>query len=228
MKRSFTVLLVPAIFISLNSCNKCDQMYVADFTFSSKDLSINPYTGSEMLVFKDLNGDSLILANGWRHNDPYTRYQYDYETAKLDNHGCQGDYFTADYNRSGFISDSASGKAIINIDLSFPFLFNHPVYYKNFRLNFHQGENITSFSGDFKFNNDTLYNYPEKHDSIVAFHQHVNVGPKTYTNVYELYGHNGDPRNDEWYSTAWYSVTEGLVGVRSNFGKLWYLDKLIR
>ena len=229
MKKSIFPFITIAVFVIwFSSCRKCVQHQIADLKFTPKDLSINPYTGNEILIFKNLNGDSIVLSKGVRKLERYTRYQYDNETAKLDHHGCQGDYFTADEDRSGFNTNPDDSITSFLINLNYLYTLDNPNSDKIIWLLFHQGNNNSGFWGNFRFNDDSLFNYPAKIDSIVAFHNQINIGPKSFTNVYELYGHNEDTRNPEWFSTAFYSVTDGFCGVKSNFGQIWYLFKKVQ
>jgi hypothetical protein len=225
MKNFLLISVVIGLLIVLcTSCYKCAQNQTANLSFTPNDLRINPYTGFETLIFKNLYGDSIVFSHGKRETEQYTQYQYDYETAKLDHHGCQGDYFTAQKNWTVFQTNSVENGSNLDINLYFIYTLYNPASGKMINLFFFHGKDNSGFDGDFLFDNDTLYNYNINHDSIVAYHNVLTLGPKQYTNVYELYCHNGDPRNQEWFSIAYYSMKTGFCGFRSNFGAVWYLE----
>ena len=91
-------LLILLLLILFSSCYKCEQQQTATLRFTNDELKINPYSGNELLIFKDINGDSIAFPKGVRDTRNMRIYQYDYEAAKFDHHGCQGDYFDSDIN----------------------------------------------------------------------------------------------------------------------------------
>jgi len=227
MKNSiFQFMMIATLAFWVSGCKKkCVQNQVADLKFTAKDLGINPYSGTETMTFKSLAGDLLVLSAGGRQLDRRTVYQIDNETAKLDHDGCQGDYFTSDEDMMTFKTNPDDSMTFIYINLYFRYTFEYPVSDKNIFLFFYHGNHNSGFGGNFRFNNDSLFNYPAKLDSIVGYHSQVTIGPKTFTNIYELYSHNEDTRNTEWFPIAYYSLKDGFCGVKSNFGTVWYLDK---
>jgi len=229
MKKSILQLtLAILLLLVISSCNKCVQHEIATLKFSQNDLSINPYSGNEILIFKNLNNDSIVLAKASRGTEGYTRYQIDYEEAKEYHHNCQGDYFTSETNWTEFGTIPDDSITSVRINLDFNYTLNNPTSDKNIWLFFYHGNDNSGFWGNYKFNNDSIINYSKKTDSIVAYHTQINIGPKVFNNVYELYAHNEDDRNQEWFSIAYYSIKEGFCGVKSNFGKVWYLDRKIK
>lgn len=226
MKRNIFQFIINTIFLfCLCSCNNCIQHEITNLTFTAKDLSVNPYTGNEILTFKKLNGGSFVLSKGSRGKERNTIHQIENQDAKEYHHGCQGDYFTEESNWLVFETNPNDSITLVQINLDFTYTFQNPTYDKQIRLFFYHGNNNSGFDGRFKFSNDSIFDFPDKTDSIVNYYTSINIGPKSFSNVYELYCPNGDTRNDEWFSTAYYSVTEGFCGVKSNFGELWYLDK---
>ncbi len=229
MKLTLHNLLFLVLIIWISSCNRCDQHQVANFQFTKDELKINPYSGDELLIFKDFNGDTISFPRGVRYTKYMRFYQYDYETAKLDHHGCQGVYFDADIN---YMSKYNEGLArSFDINLYFRYSLNNPTSDKAFELFiFITAQPHLSFHGYYYFKVDTLLNIKTNDqynkDSIVGYHPQWTSGTKIFYNVYELYCHKGDPRDTAWISTAYYSITEGLVGFRTTFGKSWYLDKI--
>ena len=208
----------------LTSCKKkCTQDLVGHSILTGGDRSINPYLGSENVKFKTTNGDSFSFTNGLREFGSKTEYEFDaWQAEELG--GCRGNYVYNDYDICTFNSQNDSQK--IEIYLTNSYIFGVPTEGKQIRFLFDTKEkNITHFLALFNFSNDTLFNTVNKFASIISYHDTIGIGPKTFFKVYELYAFNTDARNIEWYKTAYYSLVEGFVGVRSNLGKLWYLDK---
>jgi hypothetical protein len=178
------------------------------------------------LTFKNLNGDSVIFPSGVRKTEINEFHKYDYETAKVDHNGCQGDYFDADYN--WMIKNTNVSNSRLDIHLNFLYTLSNPTTERELWLYFWFDtiSPIYCFWGYYRFKFDTLYNEPYKGDSIVSYKPLITIGPKTFNNVYELFCVNPDDRQQEWISIAYYSINQGLVGFKSHFGKTWYLDKI--
>ena len=217
------VCILSLVFFSCKK--KCEQNQIVDLKFTQNDLIINPYSGDEVLIFKNLAGDSLTFNNGRRYNDRYTEYQIGYEEAKLYNSGCQGDFFNADKNVTIFWRIPHDSETNLSITLYFLYSFKNPTLKTSINLFFFHGRDITGFDATFEFRKDSLFNFPGKPDSIVAYHDQIMIGTKTFYRVYELSCQNGDLRNLEWFKIAYYSITEGYLGFLSNLGQLWYLDR---
>ena len=216
----FLLILISALIIG---CHKqCVENQIKELKFSKEDLSVNPYDSSEKLVFKSPTGDSIILSGGFRQSEINTIHKIDFEEAFTYYNGCQGDYFTSEHNYMS-LHDSSVNTSGIHIELYFHYAFNNPTDDKGIWFIFSQGEHISSFYGRYLFNHDSLFNEKGRWDSIVAFHKQINIGSKSFTNIYELYSHNPDSQNSEWFKTAYYSIQKGFCGVRSNFGTLWYI-----
>ena len=196
---------------------------IAELKFTTEDLSINPYDSSEKLVFKNLIGDSIILSKGYRNTKKFTIHKIDFEEAYNYYNGCQGDYFTSEHNYLSLQDSSVNNSGTILIELYFHYSFSNPTDDKGIWLVFSQGKHISSFDGGYLFSHDSLFNERGSLDSIVTFHNQINIGSNSFKNVYELYSQNPDSRNSEWFKTAYYSIQKGFCGVRSNFGTLWYL-----
>jgi len=226
MKSASSFLFLLVVFFSLlTGCKKyyCNQEEVAYLTLSQEDLKIDPYSGKETLVFKNLNGELIKLNNGTRYSTTDTRFEYAQEYANEYHDGCKGDYYTKESDYLGLQSLNDSNSIMIN--LGYSYTFDYPDTEKKIMLFFDtQDSKGWCFLGSYKFRHDSILGNHTGGDSVVAYHDKVTIGPKTFNNVVELYTHCPSPRAVEWFCTAYYSVTEGFVGIRSNLGKLWYLD----
>jgi hypothetical protein len=200
---------------------KCNQQEIANLKFTPGDRAIIPYSGNETLTFKNYFGDSIVFEKGSKKITSNVDYQYTRHEALAFN-DCQGNYITYEQDELDFYS--SVGYGYLQIILSNSCSFADPKSGKYIVFNFFLGDSVNlHFDAIFQFSNDTLFDYPNKNDSIVAYHYQITIGPKTYSDVYELYQNNINPEYNDWYKTAFYSTIDGLVGLRTNYGKLWYL-----
>jgi hypothetical protein len=213
-----------------SGCYKCDQQLVATLKFTPEELRINPYSCTEVLHFKSIDGQTVYFPKGVRQTECREIHKYDYETAKLDYHGCQGDYYITDYN--WMVKTDSLSNSRFDINLSFRFTLDKPTSDMGFDLYFWiKVPESLCFWGFYNFTSDSILNYYNNYsnldykDSIVTFHPTFELGPTIFYNIYELYCHNPDHRDTTWISTAYYSIKDGLVGFKTNFGKTWYLEK---
>lgn len=221
----FLLLYCFCCIATLSDCNKvkCVQHEVAYLPFTEGDRSIIPYTGNEILIFKDTIGDSIIFEKGLKTISSKVEYEYSDHEAEEHNY-CRGDYITSENDEIDFYSKIGSG--YLQILLFNGAYFKNPKSVKLILFNFQPGDDVSlRFDADFMFSNDTLFNKPNNLDSITGFHHQIIIGSKTFTNVYELYGYNHVSDSNEWYKTAFYSLIDGLVGLRTNSGRLLYLDR---
>jgi hypothetical protein len=228
MRTVILLLIIIIISLPFSGCKKCVQNQIADLKFTQDELKIDPYTGNELLTFIGSSGDTVLFHNGSRLNSHLRIYQYDYETAKLDHDGCQGDYFEIDQDQMMMYDDTL--ETHLYIFLNFQYSWSSPSNEKIFKLSFGQSKQLfIYFNGSFKFNVDTLLNITMTSqyykDSIIAFHPIWKSGPNTFNNVYELYSHQPDNRYTPWISIAYYSINEGLLGFKTTSGITWNLKK---
>jgi hypothetical protein len=228
MKPKGLIKLLLFSFLSiLSSCNKepCDESAVANLILTESDRKINPYSGNEVLVFKNMNNDSFEMNLGAKKSGTHVQYRYAQDYADQYHDGCQGNYFTSDYEYFSVRSSNDSNLIMINLGNSYS--FDYPTSNKKVFLFFDTKDSKGwCFAGTFNFSNDSLIDNPKNnYDSIVAFHDQIVIGPKSFKNIFELYTPCPSPRCTEWFCTAYYSITDGFVGLRSNFGKIWYLDE---
>lgn len=229
MKSLFLLLCSCVGFLALlSNCSNnskenwqpCIHNERAKLTFNQGDRSITPYTGNETLIFKDTIGDSMVFEKGAWNIGFNVEYEYTLHEAQEHNN-CTGDYITVEKDDLNFYAKE--GKAYLHFSISNSYTFDHPESIKYFDITFVPDTLEMYFSALYKFSNDTLFPYPNNHDSIVNFHNQITLGPKTFSNVYELYAIHIPTNVPEWYNRAYYSTLDGLVGLRTNNGRLLYL-----
>jgi len=214
------------LFVYFSSCKKCTQNELANLKFTTEDLSINPYTPNELLVFKNLTGDSIVFPQGKR--DTYSSTYHQNPDADY-NHTCPGNYYSKETNQTDFYTISGTVSPYLGITLDFQFSFSSPVYDKSIFLEFFgPNKDISGFYGIYLFKTGSLFNYPKGIDTIVGKHSQLTIGPRTFTNVYELLGTHMNEGHSEWFSICYYSIEEGFCGFKSNYGTIWYLDRKVK
>jgi hypothetical protein len=229
MKKIIDVVLLVTIWVLCTNCNKkCVETQIAVLKFTQNELSINPYDGAEILTFKNSDGDSIVFPKGTRKTEVQVITKISSGDAMEYHNGCTGDYFNKDYNWMEKINEDYHSR--FDINLKFLYSFEHPIMDKEIELFFYSWVNSQpggdGFDGFYKFKVDTIYNELYPGDSIVSYYNVLAIGPKAFNNVYELCCENPDTRNKEWFSIAYYTIKEGLVGFKTNFGQTWYLDKI--
>ena len=226
--KSFTLsLFIPVLLLAFcPGCmkTKCNQREIAHLTFTEEDLSINPYNGNEVLYFKSTDRESVVFSNGSRITKTYQEFKYDVEDAKEYHDGCRGDFFSKEYDYTDFRAQNDSNRMSVTLSNTYSFYQPQSVNYINL---FFETSSLKGwgFSVSFEFRNDSLVDSEYMVDTIVAYHDQVTIGPKSYTGVIEIFAHQPLSACTEWFSTGYYSIKEGFVGFRTNTGITWYLDK---
>jgi hypothetical protein len=224
---SFLLKICFAAIIFFSGCKKkCDQTEIADLRFTTEDFNINPYTENESLTFKDLTGDSIFFNRGTRETSSFTYYQITDDYLIEENNGCRGNYFTLERDNTDFHSNTtANYLSEIQIELGYNFSFSDQTPSKYIYFGIYDNQSNTDFLEACHFTNDSLFNSGND-NSIYAYHNQISIGPRTFSNIYELHGNNHG-NNSEYFTTAYYSITKGFCGFKTNLGKTIYLDKTV-
>jgi len=211
MKR-FLVLAALMLLCSLTfvQCKRCHDKFIGELDFTPTDLNIVPYNGAVKLIFKDSLGDSIIYQGTGRHSDIINPYHETYHDDP-----CFGDYYTYEQNYTDFYSNGSDGEIRIYLTRYFKTAFSSPEG-KSFDLSISYNKSGSYFfNSSFYFDDLKLSEFRD--NTIMAINDTLQLGPKTFYSVYTL---------DDGYTNlniAYYSVSEGLVGFKSNDGHLWYL-----
>jgi hypothetical protein len=191
--------------------------------FSQKELDMIPYKGNETLVFKSTTEPFLSYTGTQRTTQSGIYYE---DLKNVEETHCKGTYY---YTQSSWIEfRSATGGYDLITEMYFTSLFDSGFIKGIFILGLNlKIDSIRNFSGQYVFASDTLYN--GLHNAVYGtmikgFHSSLQLGQKSYSNVYELDGDYGSPNITEWISSVYYCFSNGLVGFRTNKGKLWYLE----
>jgi hypothetical protein len=218
----FLGVLISSLLL-ITSCKKCHENELSSVQFSQNELNMIPYKGNETLVFKSTT-EPFLSYNG---TERITQSGIYYEDLKnVEETHCKDTYY---YSQSSWIDfRSAHGDYNLRTEMYFTNLFDSG-YIEGIFI-FGLGLNINSirdFSGQYVFESDTLYSgkYIEGFSKIIkGFYSTIQLGQKSYHNVYEFDGDYSSPNATEWISSVYYCFSDGLVGFRTNKGKLWYLE----
>jgi hypothetical protein len=203
--------------ILLISCeNKCENSQVADLKFSDEDLKINPYIGKERLTYFSSANDTIVFQEGERSSTSQ-KYLTDPNSPES---ACRNNYYYGEINSMDKYDENSFFKIIL--------CYEYADFYKNdlkkqFLLQIFIKKLDASYYGSFSFGQDTLMRGTSiSSDSIVDFQMTKVIGPKTFYEVYELYGQKQGPKDTAWISTVYYSIQQGLVGFQTNNGNVYF------
>lgn len=219
--KNLPLILVTILFLSIfTSCKNrgCPpDEKVGKFNLTDLNKSYNPYSGTEKLIFKNSNGDSLTLKAN--EGKAVTRDQICIEEICTEpkikgNTTCK--YIASETHRFLFRDDNQT----MLIDLLFGTdntQKNAQKFYSFIRLGFSKGNYITSagkitdvhFTGSFDEEATILNNFLIEKNSI-------ELNGKTFNNVYTF---------EEEPLKYYYTKDQGLVGFSDPDGT-WHLDRV--
>lgn len=223
MKKNILFLAFLAITLSsifFIQCHKgCESKNLGELKFSPTDLAIVPYNGTEHLIFRDSLGDSICYdSTGIRSTQE--RWPI-YETGDPE---CPGDNYYCDVNYTHFNTHLEGNihQSMIWFDLEFiPFSANMK---KNIYFHvFYQKTKTWFFSGDFNFENLALYNTSQSDAIVFSINDSLMIGPRKFYNVYIL-EQIKKPDKAENLKYLYYTISNGIVGFKTEEGHLWYLS----
>jgi hypothetical protein len=198
---------------------------LGDKRFTETDLKINPYTGTEILVFKDTIGDSLCFICEGRLSS-YNHYIYEHYDPESYS-GCMGDYYKLEQNTTHFYGGADYSGINIDIGIGNPFLETKK--YIDIYV-FYQDTKNWSFGCNFNFDSLSLINVTppaygyDPGGLVLCFNDSLSVGNIIHYSVFTLLQTNGPPLSSESnLKTVYYSIKKGIVGFKTDEGHLWYL-----
>jgi hypothetical protein len=208
MKKIIFILIIAGLCIFIFKQCKKDSC-LGTLKFSDEIINSIPYHGGEHLVFRDSLGDSttFIIEN--------PIYSFIKRT-ELNNN----DYYMIE---SCVISP-------INIYFQFnldPYESPNQIVFRIASFCFNNHSEIKYFfGGEWKYESGKLYQ--SEPASKITYNDSITIINKTFYSVYDLegYAYNGD--STEVYSDIYYSIQQGIVGVKTMNGngkvRRWYLE----
>ncbi len=218
MKRTgFFICFLLLCILIFNQCKKRELgKLLGTYSFTQQDLKIVPYSGGEILTLVDSLGDTIHYnIQTPKYTDSIKVYNFDHEITP-DNIDYE-DYY---YVEEAQIFDH-DGAFLIELHFTSP--FETPLL-KLFYIETHikSHPEINSFEcTSCEFDNGNLYQFSDPlfyNDSITL------VNHKFYY-VYRLTSTNFDAGSStENIQFLYYSVNQGLVGLRTTTGHIWRLN----
>jgi hypothetical protein len=215
---------LPAVFfqflllaIATTSC--CNSELIRNVHFSPQALAINPYTGTDEIHFRSLQGDSLVLTGDYRTSESYEHYPYAKEGTD-----CKGDYVEMEKNITQLTSTSYEWRFKISLDFYYYPSYDSAAPYIRFESN-----NLSDSSYDNEtsrgafFWTDTIYDRGMFLNNYYDYHPEVSIGPNSYENIYEFFLIQAYSLHNDWVDTLYYSIQTGIVGFKTHLGETWYL-----
>ncbi len=207
MKNSIFLILL--LFIS--SC--CDSDLINTISFTQDELAVNPYNGSEVLIFKDDSGKTITYSNGYRRSTT--------EKVSECDGGCCDYYNLVRNNIALFESTYMESNLQVIIVNDFdkytgtkgsPLISFAWCYYENTPLGV-----VTSFGGL------PVDSVKEKALAKGWYRDTIYLRNRLFYDVISLPGNCSKP--DKLHGdTIYFSETEGIVGLRFSDGNLWVIQ----
>jgi len=213
MKKLIFISIIVALCLFLfQQCKKERNKNLGTIYLTEQEKSIIPYHGGEHLVFKDSLGDSAII-NVAPPVDTFIKRN----KSNTDN------YYLTEVNLvrpfiillGYFPTQTGSGSDLILSIVNFHF-DNHP-------------EIHLDFSGDWSYNSGKLYytTYGSWGWCGIKYMDSVTIVNKKFYSIYELSGYPISDGYPEMYKNIYYSVQQGIVGIKTMDGygafRRWYL-----
>jgi hypothetical protein len=213
--KTYLLIILSSVFVlvTFTQCRRCVQNQLQTQSFTPNERTIFPYKTNDLFVFKSLSNGSTYSLKVIDRKNEYSTY-YENGPFSSDNN-CPGNYYKSEYCKVQFdfyvcslyqsMSDNFNQKSEKTLDLSFGF----------------PTDPILGFNGNYSFESDSLQNGI---NNIISYHNSITLGPKTFTNVYELQGDTIGYQNDEYLRIGYYSFQLGFVGFKTDKGAIWYLN----
>jgi len=218
-KTVLLLLFVTITMLMFVQCKKCKSKQLDDKNFTDLERQIIPYNGTETLVFKNLNGDSICFTGQGRT----TRMNSNVEYPDHHEDECAGDRRNSESINVTFRCGNTD--STISIVLYFIKPFGE---FENLKIIIFDCSNIfDNFYAIYGFYGDTILNTHLYYDctynynyNITGYFNSLTLANKTYSNVYEFMIFNGHGR------TLYYTRLQGIVGCKEMSGIIWYLDRI--
>jgi hypothetical protein len=220
MKR---VILLIVFFIlcilTFNHCKKCKTKQLETLLYSTTDLKINPYNGTEKLHYIDSIGDSIIYYPNGR-KDSLVR-----GSSRNEDRDCPPEYWRySEANDTKFTGDNLHEYIEVKFQF-FSYMSEPEVIRKGIEIDVcYQDSQFWYFTGSFEFDNLNLSNINTTYSEVAAFNDSIFIGPTKHYNVFTLIQNKTQSANQN-LKTVFYNISEGIVGFKTDTGLLWYLKE---
>jgi hypothetical protein len=200
--------LVACMLMLVFGCG-CEREMIDEIKFTSSELSVNPYRGNESLTFKDDNGNSIIYTGQFRTID----------TRKIDGciECCEDYYNVESVENTYFTSDYMESNLQVIITMNFDLETNERKPFVFFVWDYYE---IKPYATGTSFMGLPIESMKTSAMEDGIYRDSITLRNRTY---YEVYASPGQPSHPERLhgDTLYYSVSEGIIGMRFSDGNLW-------
>jgi hypothetical protein len=216
MKRLvFLQLLVGFALLLFVGCKDCNPKELGTINLSQTDLSILPYVGSELIVFKDSVGDSICF----KSNSGRKSYFMQWPEHSFEQNQCMPDFYYVESNEVKY--DVVGTYGFLKIEL----YFNNGVsnIKKNIKITIaYNDSQDRSFICSYRFDALEISVSSYGDSGVALYNDSLMVGPNKLPDIYTMM-HNYNPIGTGNQNKVYYNIIRGIVGFKSSDGHLWYL-----
>ncbi len=212
-------LLICFLFFCIlifNQCKKREQgKLLGTYSFTDQDLKIVPYLGGDFITMIDSLNDTIHYKIGNTfHKTTIRAYNPDHYVNQ-DNVDYE-DYYALER------ADMGDTQGSLGFELDFTTPFKEPVKkYIIINLSIKSHPEICYFMSTYDFDNGNLYQYVDE----LSYNDSINLVNHKFYSVYKLTSHALDiGSSTDSISNLFYSVNQGLIGLRTKKGHTWRLN----
>lgn len=221
IKTALIVLFASSFIIIFNSCNKCHTKNKGELKITNADLSILPYAGNEVLVYKDSIGDSICFSPEKYRETLTSKHHY----TEWDQGHCEPDYYVTEMNYTSFKGSNSDNK------MDFSLYFYDPFdEVENKQINialFYKDTEKWEFYCNYRFSDGRIMeNNPNIGNHLLEFNDTLTVGFRKYDSVYTLI-QTVFPSSYKNLKYVYYTTSKGVVGFKTENGHLWSLPPIV-
>ncbi len=199
------------LILVLSSC--CKPKLIDTIRFTEDELSVNPYNGSEKLVFVDNNGITITYDNGWRRIN----------TMEIDecDGGCCDYYLVECYDNTLFESTYMKSNLHVIISNSFDkYLGIKGTPFIHFAWDYYE---ILPYVTVTSFGSLPVDSMKEKGIEYGIFKDSLILRQKMFYEVFTFPGNC--PYSDRLHGdTLYFTKTQGIIGLKFSDGNLWVIE----
>jgi len=204
-------------FILLIQCTKCPSGELPTQSFTQVERSLIPYSKGDTLYFENTNNQTIYSAI---LTDLVSGYSKQHQPGYPNEHHCEGQYYWFESIHVRFEPNSFETYMVFTAAGIWP-----PTPKIKLGLSYVLTNKNTSlpYRGVYSVESDSIRKGWQK---VLGFYNVIEIGPKSFYNVYKLQGDSTLKNKDgEYINVCYYAYQIGYVGFESNKGNIFYLKK---
>jgi len=219
-KLALLLFLLLCLFVFIQCKKECQSKKVGDIRFTQTDLSIVPFNGNENIVFIDSISDSISYKGTIRKSD-YNFYKI-YENHVESEEDCPGDWYNIENNYTRFAGEINDFDMWFDLNIGGDAFFGSIKKFIFVRVHFIKDYQEWYFGCRYAFDDLKLYDLSPTDNILLTYNDSLNIGPEKFYNVY-TFNQIDKPSSKENLQFVYYTVSEGVIGFKTDSGHLWYL-----